>query len=162
MPALTHGRVKNGFNLFARTVRYAQGNCDNDPESAGDPQPNKNAERDPWGNRVCEGAERALCCGRPLQPFNLSPGYLFQKYRVPTGPCNRKFASTASVGQSFAAKRAIARRVAIQNYNGEHRNCCLLPTVTYSKPRNAYRNPCSGGPTKYTLLTCPSNPSSSN
>ncbi len=27
MPALTHGRVKNGFNLFPRTITYAQRSC---------------------------------------------------------------------------------------------------------------------------------------
>ena len=27
MPALTHGKVKNGFNLFPRTITYAQNSC---------------------------------------------------------------------------------------------------------------------------------------
>ena len=36
--------------------------------------------------------------------------------------------------------------------------CCLLPTVTYSGPRNAYRMPCSGGPAKRTLLQPCTNP----
>jgi len=37
-------------------------------------------------------------------------------------------------------------------------NCCLLPTVTYSGPRNAYRMPCSGGPAKRALLQPCTNP----
>jgi len=36
--------------------------------------------------------------------------------------------------------------------------CCLLPTVTYSGPRNAYRMPCSGGLTRRTLLQPCTNP----
>ena len=27
MPALTHGRVRNGFNQYARSVTYAQSQC---------------------------------------------------------------------------------------------------------------------------------------
>ena len=43
MPALTHGRVKNGFNLLPRTIIYAQGKCRNDPNSAAqtDDEPTK-------------------------------------------------------------------------------------------------------------------------
>ena len=110
MPALTHGRVKNGFNLLPRTITYAQGNCDNDAASA-----NQNmAEPTKWQNeaKLCPGSQRALCCGRPLQYTNMGGMRLYRNARIPTGPANRKFASTVSVGRSFAAKRAIARRTA--------------------------------------------------
>ena len=30
MPALTHGRVKNAFNLFPRSIKYAQPSCNKD------------------------------------------------------------------------------------------------------------------------------------
>jgi len=116
MPALTHGRVKNGFNLLPRTIRYAQGKCDNDAVSA-----NQNMEEPTkWQNEapLCKGSQRALCCGRPLQYTSMMGANLFRNSRIPTGPANRKFASTVSVGRSFAAKRAIARRTA--NCHPEH------------------------------------------
>ncbi len=116
MPALTHGRVKNGFNLLPRTIRYAQGKCDNDAASA-----NQNMEEPTkWQNEapLCKGSQRALCCGRPLQYTSMMGANLFRNSRIPTGPANRKFASTVSVGRSFAAKRAIARRTA--NCHPEH------------------------------------------
>lgn len=116
MPALTHGRVKNGFNLFPRTIKYAQPSCNKDTKEEAEARKaqgyNQQAEYDPNGNKVCVNAQRGLCCGSAIQPRNLGPGHLFQRYRVPTKPCNRKFASTVSVGRSFAAKRAIARRTA--------------------------------------------------
>ena len=48
----------------------------------------------------------------------MHPGSIFQRRRIPTRPCNRKYASTVVTGRSFAAKRAIARRVA--NCNSTH------------------------------------------
>lgn len=161
MPALTHGRVKNGFNLLPRTIRYAQGKCDNDAASA-----NQNMEEPTkWQNEapLCKGSQRALCCGRPLQYTNMGGMSLYRNSRIPTGPANRKFASTVSVGRSFAAKRAIARRTANstrkidKNYPNDRskdtiEQCCLLPTVTFSAPVNAYNNPCSGGLIKKRLL----------
>ena len=174
MPALTHGRVKNGFNLFPRTIKYAQPSCNKEqtPQQKAAQEErekqgyNKLAEYDPNGNRVCENAQRGLCCGSAIQPRNLGPGHLFQRYRVPTKPCNRKHASNVVTGRSFAAKRAIARRSArctvsdTMDANGKKVEscCCLLPTVTYSGPRNAYRMSCSGGPAKRTLLQPCTNP----
>ena len=174
MPALTHGRVKNGFNLFPRTIKYAQPSCNKEQtpqQKAAQEEREKQgykklAEYDPNGNRVCENAQRGLCCGSAIQPRNLGPGHLFQRYRVPTKPCNRKHASNVVTGRSFAAKRAIARRSArctvsdTMDANGKKVEscCCLLPTVTYSGPRNAYRMPCSGGPAKRTLLQPCTNP----
>ena len=119
MPALTHGRVKNGFNLFPRTIKYAQPSCNKEqtPQQKAAQEErekqgyNKLAEYDPNGNRVCENAQRGLCCGSAIQPRNLGPGHLFRN-RVPTKPCNRKHASNVVTGRSFAAKRAIARRSA--------------------------------------------------
>ena len=115
MPALTHGRVKNGFNLFPRTIKYAQPSCNKEqtPQQKAAQEErekqgyNKLAEYDPNGNRVCENAQRGLCCGSAIQPRNLGPGHLFRN-RVPTKPCNRKHASNVVTGRSFAAKRAIA------------------------------------------------------
>ena len=70
MPALTHGRVKNGFNLLPRTIIYAQGKCRNDLNSAAqtDDEPTK------WQNeaKLCKDSQRALCCGRPLQYTSMS------------------------------------------------------------------------------------------
>ncbi len=170
MPALTHGRVKNGFNLLPRTIIYAQGKCRNDPNSAAqtDDEPTK------WQNeaKYCKDSQRALCCGRPLQYTNMGGMSLYRNSRIPTGPANRKFASTVSVGRSFAAKRAIARRTAnsTRKIDKDHPNdrskdtikqCCLLPTVTRSRPVNAYSNPCSGGSVKNQLLIPCINPTTS-
>ena len=137
MPALTHGRVKNGFNLFPRTIKYAQPSCNKEqtPQQKAAQEErekqgyNKLAEYDPNGNRVCENAQRGLCCGSAIQPRNLGPGHLFQRYRVPTKPCNRKHASNVVTGRSFAAKRAIARRSA--NCNTSHHRTGL-GTVTFT------------------------------
>jgi hypothetical protein len=73
----------------------------------------------------------------------MHPGKILQSRRVPTKPCNRKYASTVVTGRSFAAKRAIARRVA--NYNSQKSSttntisfnyCCNYPTVTGNKNIN--------------------------
>ena len=83
----------------------------------------------------------------------MHPGKIYQRRRIPTGPTNRKFASTTVTGRSFAAKRAIARRVAKQmpkkNDKGENMydangnlivtECCNIPTATISKPVQKYR-----------------------
>ena len=152
MPALTHGRVKNGFNLFPRTIKYAQPSCNKEqtPQQKAAQEErekqgyNKLAEYDPNGNRVCENAQRGLCCGSAIQPRNLGPGHLFRN-RVPTKPCNRKHASNVVTGRSFAAKRAIARRSAICN-TSHHRTglgtitftVCAQPEDLYSIGENPY------------------------
>jgi len=152
MPALTHGRVKNGFNLFPRTIKYAQPSCNKEqtPQQKAAQEErekqgyNKLAEYDPNGNRVCENAQRGLCCGSAIQPRNLGPGHLFRN-RVPTKPCNRKYASNVVTGRSFAAKRAIARRSAICN-TSHHRTglgtitftVCAQPEDLYSIGENPY------------------------
>lgn len=139
MPALTHGRVKNGFNLLPRTITYAQGKCNTSPESAGQNM----EESDTWQNgaKLCKGSQRALCCSRPMQYTNMKGKNLFRNVRIPTGPQSVKLASTVATGRSFAAKRAIARRTAtgtkIKNKDpskAEIKYCCLLPTATYSRP----------------------------
>jgi hypothetical protein len=133
MPALTHGRVKNGFNLFPRSIKYAQPSCNKDTKEEAAARKgqgyNQQAEYDPNGNKVCVNAQRGLCCGSAIQPRNLGPGHLFQRYRVPTKPCNRKHASNVVTGRSFAAKRAIARRSA--NCNTSH-HITGLGTVTFN------------------------------
>ena len=48
------------------------------------------------------------------QYTNMHPGNLFQSRRVSSNPANGKFASNVVTGRSFAAKRAIARRVSRQ------------------------------------------------
>lgn len=74
---------------------------------------------------------------------NMHPGNLFQRKRVSSNPANGKFASNVVTGRSFAAKRAIARRVSRQmpvkplGEEGRRDNdgnivvteCCNLPTV---------------------------------
>ncbi|MCY4089683.1 MAG: hypothetical protein OXF62_02605 [Caldilineaceae bacterium] len=48
------------------------------------------------------------------QYTNMHPGNIFQRKKVCTAPSNSKYASTVVTGRSFAAKRAIARRVSRQ------------------------------------------------
>jgi hypothetical protein len=144
MPALTHGRVKNGFNLFPRTIKYAQPSCNKEQtpqQKAAQEEREKQgykklAEYDQNGNRVCENAQRGLCCGSAIQPRNLGPGHLFQRYRVPTKPCNRKHASNVVTGRSFAAKRAIARRSA--NCNTSPRRPGTVTFIVYAQPEDLY------------------------
>lgn len=98
---------------------------------------------------------------------NMHPGNLFQRKRVSSNPANGKFASNVVTGRSFAAKRAIARRVArqmpVKPLGDEGRRdedgniivteCSNLPTATISKPVQKYRidnpecasNPATGG-----------------
>lgn len=118
MPALTHGRVANGFNLLPRSVKQV-----NTKTKCGD--------------------KKACCISTPHQYNNMHPGKIFQSRRVPTKPCNRKYASTVVTGRSFAAKRAIARRVA--DYNSQKSSttntksvnyCCNYPTVSGNKNIN--------------------------
>ena len=113
MPALTHGRVINGFNQYARSITYARPNCPEKP------------------TRDTCGGQKPFCCGNPLQPFKNNPGtYCGSGFcRIPTGPCTRKHApATGVVGRSFAAKRAIGRRVA--NCHGHPSSCALTGTAT--------------------------------
>ena len=114
MPALTHGRVINGFNLFPRQTKgyYQQF------------PPNVNGRKrvDNFRESQCTGCDKRLCCGRPLQPFKLQLSSCGKgRCRVPTGNESRKRALTCGgVGsRNFAAKRAIGRRVEARN----RRNC---------------------------------------
>jgi hypothetical protein len=84
---------------------------------------------------------------------NMHPGNLFQRKRVSSNPANGKFASNVVTGRSFAAKRAIARRVArqmpVKPLGEEGRRdddgniivteCYNLPTVAISRPVQKYR-----------------------
>lgn len=93
------------------------------------------------------------------QYSNMHPGNLFQRKRVSSNPANGKFASNVATGRSFAAKRAIARRVARQmpvkplgeeGRRDEDGNiilneCCMLPTVTISRPVQKYGKGSSSG-----------------
>jgi hypothetical protein len=127
MPALTHGRVVNGFNLLPRTITNYQSKCSQ----------NSNEQN----KKTCYNKES--CCGRPLQPANRRPRNSLIA-RVNPFDSGTKMASTVTTGRSFATKRAIARRVAKQikcSDSGDIKTfggCCNLPTVTHSQPRNAY------------------------
>jgi len=138
MPALTHGRVINGFNLFPRQTKgyYQQF------------PPNVNGRKrvDNFRESQCTGCDKRLCCGRPLQPFKLQLSSCGKgRCRVPTGNESRKRALTCGgVGsRNFAAKRAIGRRVEARNRRNCDPCCCCLPTVTWSKPRNRCLGSCS-------------------
>lgn len=86
------------------------------------------------------------------QYSNMHPGNLFQRKRVSSNPANRKFASNVVTGRSFAAKRAIGRRVArqmpVKPIGNEGRRdaegniilneCCMVPTATISRPVQKY------------------------
>ena len=85
MPALTHGRVINGFNSQSRYIKFYKRNCD----------------------PICQ---KDRICSVPLQPSNMNPSSGLLK-RVNSKPSRDKNASTVEIGITFAAKRAISRRV---------------------------------------------------
>ena len=153
MPALTHGRVINGFNLFPRQTKgyYQQF------------PPNVNGRKrvDNFRESQCTGCDKRLCCGRPLQPFKLQLSSCGKgRCRVPTGNESRKRALTCGgVGsRNFAAKRAIGRRVEARNRRNCDPCCCCLPTVTWSKPRNRCLGSCSRPSHPPTPAPTPSGP----
>jgi hypothetical protein len=86
MPALTHGRVVNGFNLLPRTITTSV------TTSGG------------------------LCCyGKPIPYTNSIGRNLNRNGRIHTGSETRDRATTVVVGQSAASKRAINNRVTTHN-----------------------------------------------
>ena len=91
MPALTHGRVVNGFNQYARSITYSKKKC-------GGP---------------------GICCGKPLQPtkYNVyTKGRNSSRIRNRENPKTDRAISLGGIGsRSFGTRRAIARRV--QNRN---------------------------------------------
>lgn len=112
MPALTHGRVINGFNLLPREILYT----------------NK-------GN--VSACDKPVHCGKPLQYTNMQLGKTCG--RVSNSSSTDKFANTVTVGRSFASKRAISRRVAnitvTQNNNSNSSRkfnyCSMIPTRNF-------------------------------
>jgi len=133
MPAQTHGRVYNGFNIYPRKTRYAQPRCPPAPGQV----------------KQTECYQKALCCGTPIQPTGRRPSKCRNTLcRVPTGNESRKFASTTVIGRSTAAKRAIGRRVA---------NCRpLQPTNTKSNPHDpTAMKCCCMVPTQMGTSCCP-------
>lgn len=122
MPALTHGRVRNGFNQYARSVTYAQDSCKG-----------KNGEtleccnkRLPRQQHVNCGGQKNFCCGKPIQPTkynNSSKSCIRGNCRVPTresGERKRAIVTGGVGSRSFGTRRAIARRV--QNRNQVPKN----------------------------------------
>jgi len=133
MPAQTHGRVYNGFNIYPRKTRFAQPRCPPPPQQVGQEQ--------------CY--QKALCCGTPIQPSNRRPSRCRSTLcRATSGNESRKFASTTVIGRSTAAKRAIGRRVA---------NCRpLQPTNTKSNPHDpTAMKCCCMVPTQMGTSCCP-------
>ena len=99
MPALTHGRVKNGFNQYSRIINM---------KTAKDPKTGRSY-------MCCATGGKAIL---PTKYNNYSNGCFKGNCRVPTGTISNIDRSIASGGigsRSFATKRAIARRV--QNRN---------------------------------------------
>ena len=127
MPALTHGRVINGFNSQSRSINFSKRNCD---------PVNKTCQKD-------------KVCGNSLQPFKMNPSNSLLK-RVSSNPSRDKFSSTVSTGRSYAAKRAISRRVSkqtgiyketnINNIESREYECysCKLSLPGRALPRNNY------------------------
>ena len=90
MPAQTHGRVRNGFDIFPKSKSVSKNNhkgkCAN--------------------NKSCE---KGFCCGKPLQPNKMQPSSSFRRL-ISSSRDHRKKATNVVIGRSAAAKRAIARR----------------------------------------------------
>jgi hypothetical protein len=98
MPALTHRRVKNGFNSLSSGG--GQTRISNKPGCTD------------------------ICCmpGRSIQNNNMRVSNGGVRNRIGSGSSNGKLALNVTVGRSFGAKRAISRRVsnsyAIKDQNG--------------------------------------------
>lgn len=86
MPALTHGRTKNGFNSLPRTITYSQSKCANGK------------------------IQKALSCGSAIQSNRHNGGRKTSKTGLLEGKERRKKANSVVTGRSMAAKRAIQRR----------------------------------------------------
>ena len=114
MPALTHGRVINGFNSLPRNIASETGS---------------------------DGKAQS-CCGKPIQRLKYRSTRK-SLLRVSSKSSNKKYASNVIIGRSYAAKRAISRRVTnkkpIRNSTGEKIGweiCCKDPveTIIYEIP----------------------------
>ena len=114
MPALTHGRVINGFNSLPRSIESETGS---------------------------DGKAQS-CCGKPIQRLKYRSTRK-SLLRVSSKSSNKKYASNVIIGRSYAAKRAISRRVTnkkpIRNSTGEKIGweiCCKDPveTIIYEIP----------------------------
>ena len=79
MPALTHGRVVNGFNLLPRDIRFS----------------NKR-------NASC--CDKKLCCGRPLQYNRMQVGNIY-KYKRDIHALF--FEYTAQINEKWSVKHGI-------------------------------------------------------
>jgi len=159
MPALTHGRVRNGFNQYARSVTYSQESCKG-PNGEQLACCKKKLQQQPTS---C-GGQKNFCCGRPLQPFKIiNTGCLTNKCRIPHGTTTRTRAiASGGVGsRSFSVRRAIGRRV--QNRNqlplGSHLHTGVVPTQKGLNPntgvRNAYGAECEKSSCECCLPTLP-------
>jgi hypothetical protein len=99
MPALTHGRVINGFNSLPRDIMFSN-------------------------KQTAKCCDKKFCCGKPLQYNKMQVGHMYKYKRVSSAPSNGKFAKNVAVGRSFAAKRAISRRVSntivLKDKNGKN------------------------------------------
>ena len=159
MPALTHGRVRNGFNQYARTVTFAQSKCKG---SNGEPLPccKKKTQQQPT---PC-GGQKNFCCGRPLQPFSvINKGCLTSKCRIPHGTTTRKRAmASGGIGsRSFSVRRAIGRRVQNRNQFPLHYPLNAKKPATQkglnlnTGVRNAYGAECANTACECCLPTLP-------
>jgi hypothetical protein len=128
MPALTHGRTKNGFNQYARTISFGQLRC--------------KKENGETRNHCLKG----LCCGTPIQPIKYGNFSRCSRglCRVPTttGNRDRAIASGGVGSRSFGNRRAIGRRVQTRNQLplGSDKNQYFSPTIAGYNPRTGVTN----------------------
>ena len=112
MPALTHRRVRNGFNSLST------GGVD--------------------VKKVVKHSN--LCCmpGRGLQYNNMQISNGGIRKRVGTGSSNGKFATNVTIGRSFGAKRAIARRVSDTKVMKDKNGNPILNTTGFTRGRTFF------------------------
>ena len=151
MPAQTHGRVRNGFHIFANS-RGRLTNLNQVPCNTND------------------ACYKAYCCGPAIQPFGIRPrgckrGGLCAF--TPNKGRKRALALGGVGSRSSIIKRAITRRVENRNQmptgykpsatylndeptanaicthtqTGDHCTCCTI-TMTKNHPRNACLGTC--------------------
>jgi hypothetical protein len=134
MPALTHGRVRNGFNQYARSITYAQDSC-----KGSNGEVLECCKEQKQQNFDC-GGQKNFCCGKPIQPTKYktsSKTCIRGNCRVPTresGERKRAIVTGGVGSRSFGTSRAIARRVQNRNQNPKGSSKWWRAPVTESGP----------------------------
>lgn len=113
MPALTHGRVRNGFNLLPRRIVKTT------------------------TVKKCDGCSETCVITKPTCKVTKS-GNSTSRVNHYSNSSRKRSNALGTVGRSGAARRAIMRRVNVNNINGEG---CKNNSITKDSCCNKGNNP---------------------